>query len=159
LRIPPYYGPLMRPFASVSALVFAVACQSAVQPVVMPSVYATVARADVPVGQTLTVAVTLTNDTSLPIEVPVPMAFIEVRDATGRVVAFGRFGMMSMIALPNRRLEPGATATDRLLWAGELTSTTSLAPIGTYSVRAVVPVRGGVNAFAYSPSATVVLTP
>ena len=149
----------MRPLASLSALVVAIACQSAVKPVVMPSVYATVVRADVPVGQTLTIDVALTNDTSLPVEVPVPMAFLEVSDATGRVVAFGRFGIMSLEKLPDKRLESGATATDRVSWTGELTGTTSLAHAGTYSVRAVVPVRGVVNAFAYSPSATVVLTP
>jgi hypothetical protein len=148
----------MRPFASLSALVLAVACQSAVEPVVMPSVHVTVARADVAVGQMLTVDVTLTNDTSRPIDVPDPMAFLEVSDATGRVVAYGRFGIESLQALPWRRLEAGATATDRLSWAGELTGTTGFAPAGTYSVRALVPVRGSV-AWAYSPSATVVLTP
>jgi hypothetical protein len=148
----------MRPFASLSALVLAVACQSAVEPVVMPSVHVTVARADVPVGQALTVDVTLSNDTSRPIDVPEPMAFLEVSDATGRVVAYGRFPVEALRALPWQRLEAGATATDRLSWAGELTGTTSLAAAGTYSVRALVPMSGSA-AWACSPSATVVLTP
>jgi hypothetical protein len=149
---------LMRRSLSLIALVFAAACQGAVEPVVLPSVSATLAQAEVRVGQTLTVDVTLTNDTSRPIEVPDRMAMLEVSDAAGRVVAFGRFGMMTMQKGPDRRLEPGATATDRLLWTGEQNVSSTQEAIGTYTVRAAVLVLGGGNALAYSPPVTVVVT-
>jgi len=149
----------MRPSLSLIALVFAAACQGAVAPVVLPSVSATVAQAEVPVGQTLTVDVMLTNDTSRPIEIPTPMAWLEVRDTAGRVVAFGRFGTMTMQKISDTRLEPGATATDRLRWVGEQNASSTRAATGTYSVRAAVAVRGAGGAWAYSPPVTVVLVP
>jgi hypothetical protein len=144
---------------SLIALVVIVACQGVAEPVVMPSVSATVAQTTVPVGQTLMVDVTLTNDTSAPIEVPFHMSMLEVSDAAGRVVARGRFGITTMELGPVRRLEPGETATDRLSWAGEQNVLRIEETIGTYSVRAMVRVLSPDNALAYSPPVTVALTP
>lgn len=155
--------PPMRHAASLAAiLIAAVACSGPTEPFPRPTVVASVSRAEVKVGETVTVDVTVTNETSRPIKVPdFPTAFLEVRDAAGRLVAFGRFEIVALIARPPLRLEPGETVTDRVPWAGELTGANTRAAAGTYQIRAAVPVLGvRANAFVYSYSApvSVVLT-
>ncbi len=151
----------MRHTASLAAiLIAAVACNGPTEPFPRPTVVASVGRAEVQVGETVAVDVTVTNETSRPIEVPnFPIAFLEVRDAAGRVVAFGRFGFVAPIWRPPLRLGPGETATDRAPWAGELTGASTRAAAGRYQIRAAVPLLGvRAKTFVYSAPVSVVLT-
>ena len=152
----------MRLLSRLPVLVLAAACGNGTAPAPVLTVLASADRAEVPAGQRLVVDVTVTNETTRPAELPGgPFAFLEVRDASGRVVAFGRYELMQAIARRPRRLEPGETAADRAPWAGELAGSTTRAAPGTYRVRAAVPVQGlgGSSGYQFSPPITVVLTP
>jgi hypothetical protein len=151
----------MRPLSYLAiATLFAGACRSASEPAAVPTVRASVAQSTVTAGQAVLVDVTVTNETSVPMEIfGGPMAFLEVRDAADRVVAFGRFEVFDMALRPPLRLGPGETRTDRAPWAGELTGETRRrAPPGTYQLRAAVAVVSA-SARVYSAPVTVVLTP
>ena len=152
----------MRAMFGLIVLVFAGACGTATDPVADLTVLASADRAELPAGQRVVVDVTVTNGTTRPAELPGgPFALLEVRDASGRVVAFGRYETLLAIAYPPRQLTPGAVAADRAPWAGELAGSDVRAAAGTYRVRAAVPVRGpgGSFGYRYSPPITVVLTP
>jgi hypothetical protein len=151
----------VRRTASLAAIVIAaIACDGPTEPFPRPTVVASVARAEVRVGETVTVDVTVANETSRPIEVfGGPTAFLEVRDAAGRVVAFGRFEIVSLVGRLPLRLDPGETVVDRAPWAGELAGSTTRAAPGSYQIRAAVPllvVRR--YALVYSAPVSVIVT-
>jgi hypothetical protein len=137
-------------------------CQTATEPVPMLTVRAEVDRGEVPAGQTVWVDVLVTNETARPIDIPgFPMAMLEVRDVRGRVVAFGRYQIVTPIALPPRRLPPGGSATDRVPWTGDLEGDQvghGSATPGRYEVRAAVALARIRRTIAYSAPITVVLT-
>jgi hypothetical protein len=147
----------------------ALACRDATGPDA-PTVRAVVEQTELPAGQKVWVDVTVSNETSRPIEVPGSfVAMLEVRDASGQVVAYGRFEILEAILRPPRRLAPGGAVTDRAPWAGEATGDkrfpTGRVTPGSYELRAVVPysrqvpVTGPGYELAYSPPLKVVLTP
>jgi hypothetical protein len=101
-------------------------------------------------GETAWLDVVIRNTSSHPQAIPGgPAAFVEVRDESGRVVGFGRFGILALIAYPPRSLAPGDTAVDRAPWPGEVDGD-RVAP-GRYRIRAAVPVMDGAGgSYAYS---------
>jgi hypothetical protein len=112
-------------------------------------------------GERVWVNVTITNETAQPVAIHEPFpAFLEVRDAGGQVVGFGRFQLVTLISGGARTLQPGESAMDRVPWAGERNepwfTERQVAP-GQYWVRAAVAV-GTATRYAYSAPVTVVLT-
>ena len=133
----------------------AAACRSVTQPDARLEVFATAAQAQVPIGETVRVDVVVTNASGRPLRIPggAP-TFVEVQDADGRVVAFGRFQILALSAPPPLTLAPSASVQDHVPWAGELAAG-GRAPAGVYRLRAAVPVLESRGAYAYSAPITV----
>ena len=157
----------MRPrrLVLLALVLAATSCQTSTEP--RPAeltVTATPSRTQFPAGEAIEVKVTVANASSDTVWVPGGfLASLEIRDAAGRIVAFGRFQLLTLAARPPRPLAPSESVVDRAPWAGELNVApvqgTQAAP-GTYRIRAAVPLLGrGGNAYAYSAPITVELTP
>ena len=146
------------------ALLLAPGCSPATGPVPALRVTAALDRSQAAVGDTVTILVEAVNAGDRPLRVPGGggVAFLEVRDAEGRVVEFGRrLGPTIMIGYPPRELAPTERLSDRPRWAGELRAPAgAVAPPGVYRVRAAVPVLGvgGRPRYAYSNAVEVRLT-
>ena len=117
------------------------------------AISATPSRLALPVDETVTVEAVVTNVSADTVWIPggLPVVFLEVRDGTGGVVAFGRFEIMTLPAHPPRGLAPGESVVDRAPW-------TSRTP-GAYQIRAAVPrVKDSPGDYAYSAPVSVVFT-
>ena len=150
--------PSMRPSTSVLLLGLAAtagACGRVTEPDARLQVVATASRAQVAIGGTVRLDVVVTNASGRPLRIPggAPTV-VEVQDAGGRVVAFGRFQLLALSAPAPRTLAPGASVQDHVPWAGELAAG-GRAPAGVYRLRAAVPVLETRGAYAYSAPVTV----
>jgi len=121
-------------------------CQTADEPLsVGITVTATPSGELIPVGDTLLIETVVRNSSVADVLVPGKiLAAVEVRDASGRQLSFGRFGVFSLDAPEARVLAPGKSILDQIGWSGELTASTggsSRAASGVYDIRAAVPVR------------------
>ena len=122
-------------------------------------VRATLSRAEYRAGDSVTVAVEIENIGEGALQIPGGLpAFLEVRNAAGKVVFFGRSGTFAMIGYPPRILEHGEQVTDAPLWAGVVVGpSVVIAEPGTYRIRAAVMLVGkGDYAFSAPPDVTLV---
>jgi hypothetical protein len=152
---------ILHRLSPLAALPLALGCSDTTSPGRTLGIEATLAPTRLPVGDTLTVTVTATNITSTTVSVPggPPLALLEVRDATGRVVEFGNRQPVDLIMYAPRTLAPGESATDQIFWAGEVSSASGRATPGTYQLRAAVPVLGpDRQAYVFSAPLTLTLT-
>lgn len=138
-------------------------CQMSTDPhPVDVAVAVTPSRTRLPAGEAVVIEAVITNVSSDTAWVPGSFpTFLEVRDAAGHVVAFGRFAIVPLVALPPRPLAPREEVVDRALWAGELNASPARnapAAPGVYHIRAAVPLlRRRSEAYAYSPPVAVEL--
>jgi hypothetical protein len=132
--------------------------ETAVEPT--PFVEATLSTQRVTVGTPIVVDVLFRNAASTPLTIGGgPFAQLEVREeATGRLVARGRFEPLPLVLYLPRTLTPGETARDRTPWAGERTEGgASRAAPGRYLIRAAVTTLGPEEREVYSAPVTVEL--
>ena len=123
-------------------------------------VRATVARLQYRAGDTVSVPVEVENtgDAAVRINGSLP-AFLEVRNAAGKVVFFGRSGTFAMVAYPPRILEPGERVADTPLWGGVVVGPSNItAEPGRYRIRAAVLV-GGRRDYVFSAPLDITLVP
>ena len=96
-------------------------------------------------------------------------SFLEVRDASNRIVFFGRSGNFALAAYPPQEIAPGERITDSPFWATAIIGGggDGSAPPGTYRVRAAVMVleggRGNIltrpRSYVYSEPLDITVTP
>jgi len=146
-----------------AALLLPAGCSAGTGPAPALRVMAALDRPQVAVGDTVTILVEAVNAGDRALRVPGGggEAFLEVRDARGRVVEFGRrVGPTIMLGYPPRMLGPGERLSDRPRWAGELQAPAgAVAAPGVYQVRAAIPVvDGDRRGYAYSNAVELRLT-
>ena len=105
---------------------------------------ATLQRAQYRTGDSVTVAVEIENTGEGALRIPGGLfAFLEVRNAGGKVVFFGRSGTFLAVLPPPRILERGERVTDAPIWGGVVVGPANVTPEpGKYRVRAAVTVLG-----------------
>ena len=145
--------------ALLAGLQASAGCAEPVAPARLPTVDAVASASALRAGEPLSVTVTATNATAAALDVFDPFGWLEIRDATGRIVASGRFRLENMPLLPPRHLATGESATEVYAWAGQRTDGAGiLVPAGRYELRAVVHVYGSAGGVAYSDPITVTVS-
>ena len=137
------------------------ACRDSTGPATALDVRASVARLQYRVGDTVTVPVEIENTGARAVQIPGSLySFLEVRDAAGKVVFFGRSGIFTMVAYPPRTLEPGERVNDVPFWGGVVIGPAqSVAAPGTYRLRAAVHPRGKNAHYVFSAPLDVRIAP
>jgi hypothetical protein len=135
-------------------------CGDSTAPASSVAIRATVDHTPYRAGETVAVRVEVENIGDRALQISGNMAsFLEVRNAAGNVVFFGRSGTFVMVLYPPRILEPGETVSDRPLWAGVVAGPASaVAEPGTYRVRAAVRVLSPRD-YAFSSPLEVTIVP
>ena len=135
-----------------------VACSDSNAPTSI-AVRATLERTQVRLGETVRVPVEVENTGSKAVQINGgdAIAFLEVRNASGTIVFFGRSGTFS--APSTTILDVGERVSDAPAWTGELMGpATVTAQPGAYRIRVAVPV-GSKGKYVLSEPLDVTLTP
>ena len=133
----------MRRFSSMWVVALALmgaSCRDSNAPAPSVAVRASVDRLQYHVGDSVGVPVEVENISDRAVRISGNLAaFLEVRNAAGKVVFFGRSGVFAAVAYPPRVLEPGELINDRPWWGLVVIGpASSVAEPGTYRVRAAV---------------------
>jgi len=137
-------------------------CEDSNAPSRAVAVRATLERTQYRAGESVSVPVEIENTGEGLVRIPGGsiVAFLEVRNAAGRVVFFGRSGTFVMSASGTRFLEPGERVTDKPVWSGQGVGPAAdvTADPGTYRLRAAVAV-GNKADYALSDPLDVTIVP
>ena len=105
------------------------------------AVRATLENAQVRTGNPVRVSVEVENTGSKAVSInsAPAIAFLQVRNAAGTVIFFGRSGAFDV--KPRTILDIGERVSDDPVWSGELMGPADVSPRpGTYQIRAAVPI-------------------
>ena len=154
----------MRRYSSIAAVValalVGASCGDSTDPATSVAVRASLDRTQYRAGDTVSVPVEVENIGDRAVRISGNLAaFLEIRNAAGKVVFFGRSGAFAMVGYPPRVLEPGELVSDRPFWAGVVVGpASSVAEPGTYRVRAAVRVLAARD-YAFSSPLEVTIVP
>ena len=130
---------LNRRLAPIALIALVCGCNDVAAPRPDIAVRATIDRTQFRVGDEVTIRAEVRNEGAAAARVPVPSTMLEVRDASNRVVFFGRSGTFAAIGYPPRIVGPGDVVTESPMWATHVVGLTGGdAPAGTYRVRVAV---------------------
>jgi len=144
----------------VALALMGASCRDSNAPGPSVTVRASVDRLQYHVGDSVSVPVEVENTGDRPVRVSGNFAsMLEVRNAAGKVVFFGRSGVFAAVAYPPRVLEPGELINDRPLWGLVVIGPASpVAEPGTYHVRAAVRVLAA-RGYTFSSPLEVTIVP